>query len=283
VVELRGIRYAVRGLPILTQVDASFLPDRFNVILGPNGAGKSTLLKIAAGLLAPTAGTVRYDGRPVTTDDAERLAMVRAVLSHHVELAFPLAVEEVVLMGRYPHYRRAPAARDREIVERALRLVEMTDRRRQPYPTLSGGEQQKVQLARVLAQIWTDEGSPGAKVLFLDEPTSNLDVHYQIHLLEATRALLGRGCTVVAILHDLNTAFQFGDRFLVLEAGRVALAAERADQVPGALIERVFRIGARQVRDPERGDSVWRFNHASGSLAEHPAAGTDLAPPGPRT
>jgi iron complex transport system ATP-binding protein len=153
-----------------------------------------------------------------------------------------------------------PAARDRDIVERALELVEMTDRRHQPYPTLSGGEQQKVQLARVLAQIWTDERSPGPKVLFLDEPTSSLDVHYQIHLLEATRALLGSGCTVVAVLHDLNTAFQFGDRFLILEAGRVALAAERADQIPARLIERVFRVGARQVRDAERGDTVWRFS-----------------------
>jgi iron complex transport system ATP-binding protein len=260
VVELRGVRYEVHGLPILAPVDASFLQDRFNVILGPNGAGKSTLLRIAAGLLAPSAGTVRYGERLITTGDVEGLARTRAVLSHHVELVFPLAVEEVVLMGRYPHYGRVPAARDRDIVERALELVEMTDRRHQPYPTLSGGEQQKVQLARVLAQIWTDERSPGPKVLFLDEPTSSLDVHYQIHLLEATRALLGSGCTVVAVLHDLNTAFQFGDRFLILEAGRVALAAERADQIPARLIERVFRVGARQVRDAERGDTVWRFS-----------------------
>ena len=261
-VELRGVAYEAGGLRILEAVDASFLQDRFNVILGPNGAGKSTLLKIAAGLLAPSAGTVRYGERAVTPADAQDLARTRAVLSHHVELAFPLAVEDVVLMGRYPHYGRVPTARDREIVASALALVEMTGRRRQAYPTLSGGEQQKVQLARVLAQIWIDEGSPGAKVLFLDEPTSNLDVHYQLHLLEATRALLGRGCTVVAILHDLNTAFQFGDRFLLLEAGRVALAAERADQISSALLERVFRISARQVRDPERGDCVWRFDRA---------------------
>ena len=258
-VELRGVRYEAGGRRILEGVDASFHRDRFNVVLGPNGAGKSTLLKIAAGLLAPSSGTVRYGERVITPTDAESLATTRAVLSHHVELAFPLAVEEVVLMGRYPHYDRAPTARDREIVERALALVEMTDRRGQPYPTLSGGEQQKVHLARVLAQIWSEERSPAPTVLFLDEPTSNLDVHYQMHLLEATRRLLGRGCTVVAILHDINTAFQFGDRFLVLEAGRVALAAERAAEIPGALLERVFRIRARQVRDPEGGDVLWRF------------------------
>jgi len=258
-VELRGVRYEAGGRAILEGVDASFRRDRFNVVLGPNGAGKSTLLKIAAGLLAPSAGMVRYGERVITPADGESLAKTRAVLSHHVEIVFPLAVEEVVLMGRYPHYGRAPAARDREIVERALALVEMTDRRYQAYPTLSGGEQQKVQLARVLAQIWSDDVAPGPTVLFLDEPTSNLDVHYQMHLLEATRGLLGRGCTVVAVLHDVNAALQFGDRFLLLEAGRVALAAERADEIPGELLERVFRIRARPVRDPERGDVIWRF------------------------
>ncbi|HVO35308.1 MAG TPA: ATP-binding cassette domain-containing protein [Gemmatimonadales bacterium] len=258
-VELRGVGYEAGGRRILEAVDASFLEDRFNVILGPNGAGKSTLLKIAAGLLAPSAGTVRYGERAVTPADARGLARMRAVLSHHVELAFPLAVEDVVLMGRYPHYGRAPTARDREIVASALALVEMSDRRRQAYPTLSGGEQQKVQLARVLAQIWSEGRSAESTVLFLDEPTSNLDVHYQVHLLEATRGLLGRGCTVVAILHDINTALQFGDRFLLLESGRVALTAERADQIPAALVEHVFRIRARQVRDPEQGDVIWRF------------------------
>jgi iron complex transport system ATP-binding protein len=261
VVELRGVTHRAGDVVILDGVDARFRPGRFNVVLGPNGAGKSTLLRVATGLLRPTAGEVLYDGRPVASLDAAALARTRAVLSQHVELAFPLPVKDVVLMGRYPHFGRTPSARDREIVERALALVDMTPKREQPYPTLSGGERQKVQLARVLAQIWREDGDGREPTyLFLDEPTTSLDVHYQLHVLDAARALLPRGCTVVAVLHDLDVAFQYGDAFLLLERGRVARQAERAEDIPTALVERVFQVRARRVPDPDGGDALWRFS-----------------------
>jgi iron complex transport system ATP-binding protein len=266
-VDVRSVRYAAGGALILDGVSVRFRPHRFNVILGPNGAGKSTLLRIATGLLRPTAGEVRYGDRPVAEIPGDALARTRAVLSQHVELAFPLPVRDVVLMGRYPHYGRAPSARDRDIVARALELVGMTPRREQPYPTLSGGERQKVQLARVLAQIWNYDAHDGRgggapsehKYLFLDEPTSSLDVHYQIHLLDVARGLLGYDCTVVAILHDLNVALEYGDSFFVLDGGRVVHEADGAADVPRELLERVFRVRARGVRDPEDGHEVWRF------------------------
>jgi iron complex transport system ATP-binding protein len=259
-VELHGVRYVAGGATILDGVSAAFRPRAFNVVLGPNGAGKSTLLKAATGLLRPTSGAVTYDGRDVAAIPPGELARTRAVLSQHVELAFPLSVEEVAMMGRYPHFGRAPSPRDREIVAAALEMVGMTERRHQPYPTLSGGEQQKVQLARVLAQIWADEDDGSARVLFLDEPTSSLDVHYQLHLLDVARGLTSRGCTVVAVLHDLNTAFRYGDAFWVMDRGRVAVAADRAADIPRELIERVFRVRAHLVADPDSGDSVWRFS-----------------------
>lgn len=259
-VEVSGVHYTVGDAHILRGIDAQFRPGKFNVILGPNGAGKSTLLKVATGLLAPTEGAVRYDGEPVADIGAEALARKRAVLSQHVELVFPMSVQDVVLMGRYPHYGRAPTARDRDIVERALDIVEMTHKRRQSYTTLSGGEQQKVQLARVLAQIWNDDSSAPDKYLFLDEPTSNLDVHYQLHLLNVARELLGLRCTVIAVLHDLNVAFDYGDTFFVLEAGRVAQEADRAEDIPAALIERVFHVKAQRVTDPANGSGFWRFS-----------------------
>jgi iron complex transport system ATP-binding protein len=150
-------------------------------------------------------------------------------------------------------------------VEQALDLVEMTSLRRRLYPTLSGGEQQKVQLARVLAQIWNDGDEPGEKYLFLDEPTSNLDVYYELHLLDVARQLLNTRCTVVAILHDLNTAFRYGDVFFVLDRGRLALEADRADDVPVALIERVFRVRAQRLPDPAGAGATWRFESATHS------------------
>ena len=261
--ELRGVSHRAGGTTILDGVSVRFAPGRFNVIVGPNGAGKSTLMRVATGLLQPAAGGVRYAGRALGAYDAEGLARVRAVLSQHVELAFPLAVEDVVLMGRYPHYDSVPAPHDREIVTRALELVAMAHKRHQPYPTLSGGEQQKVQMARVLSQIWPYDPPPDAgsrhRWLFLDEPTSSLDVHYQIQLLDLARDLLRHGCTVIAVLHDLNVAFHYGDRVLMLDQGRVALETDEPRSIPAALIERVFRVKAHQVRDPEGGDSFWRF------------------------
>jgi iron complex transport system ATP-binding protein len=243
-------------------VTLAFRPRRFNVILGPNGAGKSTLLKLATGLLKPSSGQVRYGDRNAHEIGVSDLARERAVLSQHVELAFPLSVQEVVMMGRYPHYAAVPTARDREIVSSALDLVEMTPLRGRSYPTLSGGEQQKVQLARVLAQIWNDPGSTTEKYLFLDEPTSNLDVYYELHLLDVARDLLGMNCTVIAILHDLNVALRYGDAFFVLERGRVAQEADSAAGISRELIERVFRVRAQRTDDAEHGDGYWRFSSA---------------------
>jgi iron complex transport system ATP-binding protein len=260
-VELRGVSHQVGGARILDAVSATFRRGQFNVVLGPNGAGKSTLLRLLAGLTRPTAGEILYDGRRVESFAAGDLARMRAVLSQHVELAFPLPAGDVVLMGRYPHYGRAPTARDREIVRQALELVGMGHKRDQPYPTLSGGEQQKVQLARVIAQIWPhDDGAPAThRYLFLDEPTSSLDVHYQLQLLDAARGLLAHECTVVAILHDLNVAFTYGDHFLLLDAGRVAVEADRAEDIPAAVLERVFRVRARRVTEPGARAPLWRF------------------------
>lgn len=262
-IELRGVTYRAGNTLILDDVSVRFRPNAFNVVLGPNGAGKSTLLRVATGLTTPVQGTVRYGGLPITRLDAPALARTRAVLSQHVELAFPLPAAEVVMMGRYPHYDRVPTSHDREIVGRALDMVGMTEKGDQAYPTLSGGEQQKIQLARVLAQIWNyDAPAAGAqrmhRYLFLDEPTSSLDVHYQIHLLDVARSLLEYDCTVVAILHDLNVALEYGQHFVLLERGRVALDVEDASAIGEGDLERIFRVQARRIDDG--GGGFWRFS-----------------------
>lgn len=258
-VEARGLEYCAGGATILKDVDVQFRENRFNVILGPNGAGKSTLLKIVTGLMQPWAGEVLYDAQPINTFTPPALARMRAVLSQHVDLAFPLAAADVVLMGRYPHYGRTPTRRDRDIVGSALDLVGMTSKRDQQYSTLSGGERQKIQLARVMAQIWSESDAPERTYLFLDEPTTSLDIHYQIHLLDIARGLLATNCTVIAVLHDINTALHYGDSFFVMEGGRLALATDQRSDLTATLIERVFRVRARLVPDTITGDGVWRF------------------------
>lgn len=258
--ELHQVEYRVGDAHILKAVSLRFRPHRFNVILGPNGAGKSSVLKIATGIVKPSAGEVTYAGHPLRSFRIEELACKRAVLSQHVELAFAMPVREVVMMGRYPHYGRAPSARDREIVAHTLELVDLTSKREQTYSTLSGGEQQKVQLARVLAQIWNYDTPREEKFLFLDEPTAGLDVHYQIHILNIARDLLNYHCTVVAILHDLNTALQYGDSFFLMQDGRVVHETDQAEGIGQELVEKVYGVHARRILDPQNQQSVWRFS-----------------------
>ena len=248
---------------ILDNVSVRFEPGKLNVVLGPNGAGKTTLLRLATGLSKPTAGGVFYDGKSVASLAPEPLARRRAVLSQHVELAFSLPVSNVVLMGRYPHYGRVPRALDREIVEQALALVGMESKRDQSYPTLSGGEQQKVHLARVLAQLWRDERSDpredARRFLFLNEPISGLDVHYQLHILKVVRELLAPDLTIVAVLHDLNVAFEYGDHFVVLERGRLAAEGANSKSISTSVLERVFRVKARRLASTGSSTEFWHF------------------------
>lgn len=259
-VELHSVEYRVGEVHILKNVSLRFRPHRFNVILGPNGAGKSSTLKISTGLAKATSGQVTYAGKPLASYRTVELARMRAVLSQHVELAFGLPIREVVMMGRYPHYGRAPSRRDRDIVTRTLDLVDMTAKSEQAYSTLSGGEQQKVQLARVLAQIWTEDGSGDEKFLFLDEPTAGLDVHYQIHILDIARELLRHRCTVIAILHDLNIALQYGNSFFMISKGRLVHETDDPDDIRRELIEEVYGVRAHRILDPETNQGIWRFS-----------------------
>ncbi|HEY4319947.1 MAG TPA: ATP-binding cassette domain-containing protein [Gemmatimonadales bacterium] len=245
--ELKQVTYRVGRVTILDDVSLAFAPARFNVILGPNGAGKSTLLRAAAGVLRPTSGEVRYDGADARQLSSQALARRRAVLSQRLAIAFPLPVEDVVLLGRYPYYSQLPSARDREIVTEALALVGMAERRMQSYDTLSGGEQQKVQLARVLAQIWPGEAGDGERYLFLDEPTSNLDIRYQLQILQVARGLLASQVTVIAVLHDFNSALRHGDAFYLLDQGRLVHQTTDAATITEALVDQTFGVRSNRV------------------------------------
>ncbi|HTO92637.1 MAG TPA: ABC transporter ATP-binding protein [Candidatus Sulfotelmatobacter sp.] len=257
-IELRDVAYSAGGRSILDGLDLHFPAGALTVLLGPNGAGKSTTLRIAAGLLRPARGEVFYSGRPISALSTLELARRRAVLSQHAEPAFPLTAGEVVEMGRYPHYRVAPSARDRAAIDAALAAVDMVPRRNQRFSTLSAGERQKIQIARVLAQIDVPEPT---RALFLDEPTAGLDVKHQLEMLRLARDLAARGVAVVAVLHDLGLALESGDRLIVLSRGQVVHVGENHEGIDEALIEGVYQVRVRRVPDPAGGRALWRFLH----------------------
>jgi iron complex transport system ATP-binding protein len=245
--ELVDIRYGVDGVPILEGIDARFVPGTLTVIIGPNGSGKSTMLRIASQELAPTSGEVRYDGRSVGMADRAGLARVRAALSQSIELAFPLSVEEVVMMGRYPHFALKPSAADIAIRDAAMERAGVESFRDRNYLTLSGGEKQMTQFARVLAQIWERPASADARYFLLDEPTSFLDINHGHHLLATLRAIAAEGVAVIAVVHDVNLASQYADTIIALHRGRVVAEGAPADVIAPELFMTLYGMRGRIV------------------------------------
>jgi iron complex transport system ATP-binding protein len=219
-------------------------------ILGPNGAGKSTLLRALSGELRPDAGRAFLGGRPVLDWPSGELARRRAVLPQSSALGVPLRAEEVVALGRLPHAGRASRAEDARAVASAMEEAGVAHLAGRFVATLSGGEQQRVQLARVLAQL----GAKGPAALFLDEPTSALDLSHQHAVLRAA-ALRGArpGWAVVAVLHDLNLALRHCARVLLLAGGRPVAEGPPGEALRPEAVREAYGVEVRRVEDTAGG------------------------------
>src|SRR5262245_55746685 len=178
-----NITFRVGSKELISDISASFAPGGLHLLVGPNGAGKSTLVKVLARLLRPQTGAVEYEGTDVSGASESELAKRRAVLSQAVEIAFPLTVREVVMLGRYPHFSGRPGPTDERIVDEVMQHFDVAEFEHRYYQTLSGGERQRVNFARVLAQLWND-GSTSCRYLFLDEPLTFLDIRHQIDFMK---------------------------------------------------------------------------------------------------
>lgn len=245
----RDIHFSRGSRKILEAVTAELRPGRVTALVGPNGVGKSTLLKIFSGELTPTEGNVAIDGRGLAQWPAQAMARRRAVLPQESHLAFAFTVREVVMMGRFPHLQHGETTRDWEICDDALARTEATHLATRPYPALSSGEKQRVQLARVLAQVW-EKDKGGDRILLLDEPIAGLDLAHQHETLRAAREWARQGTAVLAVLHDLNLAMTYADDVWVLANGRLAAAGPIQDVLTPALIERVFNVSAEFIARP---------------------------------
>ncbi len=219
-IEARRIHVNVGSKPLLEDISLRVIPGNVLAVVGPNGAGKSTLRKALCGDTQLSGGEVFMNGRALADWSLLERAQVRAVMPQDSTLNFPFTVLEVVLMGRTPHLKGAEGVHDYEIAHAALEAVEAGHMEERLYLTLSGGERQHVQLARVLTQVW--EKSAGVdRYLLLDEPTSNLDLSHQHSTLMVARRFAHEGVGVLVILHDLNLAAQYADRVVMLNKGRM--------------------------------------------------------------
>jgi iron complex transport system ATP-binding protein len=241
------ITFSVGNKALVSNISLTFEPGKLHLIIGPNGAGKSTLIKIVARLLRPQTGVIEYEGVDVRDAAESDLARRRAVLSQAVEVAFPLSVREVVMMGRYPHFGGHPAPTDENIVDELMSFFDVTEFRDRNYQTLSGGERQRVNFARVLAQLWRPEpandSASGSRLLFLDEPLTFLDIRHQIDFMKKVRQFTNASDVVtIGVVHDLNLAARFADQVVMLNGGRVVATGSASAVLTRENIRSVFAV-----------------------------------------
>lgn len=245
--EAKGLHFSYRSTEVLAGVDLDVMQGRITFIVGPNGSGKTTLLKCLAGILR-FRGAVFVQGVDLGRLSQQERAKLFGYLPQRVDLA-PLVVLDAVMLGRKPHMGWRPGQRDREVVERVIRSLKLEHLASKPLTALSGGELQKVAIARALAQE--------PRMLLLDEPTSNLDLANQIEVMEIILRLKGEGIASIVTTHDLNLASLYADGVIMVKAGRIFTAGGREvlnerniEEVYGIKVE-VHQLDGRRVVFPK--------------------------------
>jgi iron complex transport system ATP-binding protein len=256
--KLEEIYYTIGEKKILQNIHLQFESGKIHMILGPNGSGKTSLIKIASGQLIDYKGAIYYDQRDIKEIELNQLAKYRAYLSQQTNIPFPLKVSEVVEMGRYPHFDFQPSKYDMEIVEKVSNNLSIQHLSNRDFTSLSGGEQQRVQFARVLAQIWESKEERN-RYLFLDEPLNNLDIQYQKYLLETIKSLITPNLTVIIVIHDINWALAYADIVYFMKEGELIDSGNPIQVINEQLIEKVFNINCKIVEVPHQANPLVVF------------------------
>jgi iron complex transport system ATP-binding protein len=243
--DVDNLSASVGGKPLLHRISLTARAGSLTAIVGPNGSGKTTLLRALTGDLRHT-GSARLNGLEIAQTDPAHLATIRGVLAQSTALAFPFTVLEVVRLGL--------ASRDDGLALRALAEVGLGHLPSREMHSLSGGEQSRVHLARVLAQVWQPVGPDGARWLFLDEPVAALDIGHQLAVMRLARRYADAGGGVVAVMHDLNLSAMFADQLLLLKDGSALARGLPEAVLTDALLTEAYgckvRVGHLPVSGP---------------------------------
>ena len=236
---LTGVCFGYHQMPVLRDITLGLRSGRCTGILGPNGSGKTTVLDLLAGLHRPQSGAIEFQGRPLAAWPKKHLARLLALVPQDFMVGFGFSVREVVEMGLHPHLHRfaAPSRADLQLVDQALAATGIEALADRPVTRLSGGEKQRVAVARALAQR--------PAVLLLDEATSNLDIHHSLELLQLIRRRFEQqAMQVVAVMHDLNLAASFCDHLIFLKEGQVICQGPTDQVLTPATIQTVYGVEA---------------------------------------
>ncbi|MGV3576083.1 MAG: ABC transporter ATP-binding protein [Devosia sp.] len=243
--QVAGVTIRRGGRAIVADARLSAPAGKVTGLVGPNGAGKSTLISAIVGIEQPEAGALTFEGADLVSMSRRARAAISAYVEQSASTEERLSVADVVALGRIPHISAWTAGLgpdDEALVARALKQVDMADFATRQFNTLSGGEQQRVHIARALAQE--------PKLLVLDEPTSHLDIRAQLQVLRILGGLAKAGGTVLLALHDLNLALRFCDWLVVLHAGRVVAEGPPIEVLGEDLLAEVYGVHARLIQGP---------------------------------
>ena len=260
---------------VLDGLDVRAMPGALTAIVGPNGSGKTTLMRALTGEIA-AEGRLLLEGEDPRKLRPWQLARRRGVLAQFTRLAFPFTVLEVVRLGAEAGGEAGAGATAR--ARAALARVDLAGYEGRHYQELSGGEQARAQLARVLAQVWEPVGPEGPRWLFLDEPVASLDIAHQLQVMELARDYARAGGGVIAVMHDLTLTAMFADRITLLEEGRVAGEGAAGEVLRPALLEQVYGcpLDVVTLPDPARLIVTPRTGHRAARHA--PAGGGEIMP-----
>lgn len=233
---------------IINNLDVEIPDGKVTSIIGPNGCGKSTLLKALSRLLSINKGEITLDGKNIHTQSTKEIAKKIAILPQSPEVADGLTVGELVSYGRFPHQKGFGrlSAEDKQEIDWALKVTGTYEFRHRSINDMSGGQRQRVWIAMALAQR-TD-------IIFLDEPTTYLDISHQLEILELVQTLnKEQGCTIIMVLHDINQAIRFSDYLIAMKDGSILANGNTEDVLTKKILEKVFNIDVVLSEDPRTG------------------------------
>jgi iron complex transport system ATP-binding protein len=238
-----NITVGYRRLPVLRGLSLRIRENEFLGIIGPNGSGKSTLLRTICGILQPWNGRILLEGRELSHIARKEIARKIGYVPQSSSFAFPFTCEEVVLMGRYAY--DGNRKRDYEVAKWAMELTDTLPLKERKINELSGGELQRVIIARALAQQ--------PKILLLDEPTVHLDINHRMEIFKLLQELKSQGITIITVLHDLNLASEYSERVVVINDGKVVYDGLPQDIIDKEIIKRTYGIDVNIVENPLSG------------------------------
>ncbi len=230
---------------ILDNFSISFEIEKFSMILGPNGSGKSTLLKAIIGYLPLKSGEILINGKNIKNQSRKELAKQIALIPQHFSQNFDFTVEELVLMGRFPYigYWQSYSQKDRKIVKEILKEMDLYKLKGKLYKHLSGGEKQRVSIARALAQ--------DTNIILMDEAFVNLDINHQLEIINILKYIKEkRGKTIVFVSHNINLAAEYGDMIYMMKEGKLRFYGKPKDVINRENLNEIFQTDVRVITNP---------------------------------